>query len=241
MNISQIDLNSMKHRATFLFVLLVLSYPLTAQDKPQSANKPSIEQLMGENIRKLKSGMLLVRLQTKENSVSALRKAGQEAQAAQVEKKQAAYNLEIIAAFRSSFKFCPVYFFSSSYSELVRAGNLAEVVFVNDSLLPDPSIKPDRSGFLTAEFGILEPDTAAYFQGHYYYYGEQGREERSAYAGGADQRLPVLRIMDERFVQLTDPFPYYVRTYQEQPDEKKINKAVVKMNARLAQFYDRNQ
>lgn len=118
-----------------LIVLLatIISNQSQAQQQPQSEHK-SIDQLMREKIVLLKNGALLVRMQTKENSIKALRDGGNLEQANQVETKQQAFNKEVIAAFRSEFKFCPVYFFPSHYSENILGGNVSAVVFLNDSM-----------------------------------------------------------------------------------------------------------
>ena len=133
-------------------LLLLVPVSLSAQDSSLTKHM-TLEQLMEEKIRELKNGALLVRLQTKETSISALRKAGNDEQANQVEAKQTTYNKEIIAAFKSDFNFCPVYFFQSHYTENLKAGNFEEVVFVNDSLVPDPDIRCTQTVYLTAEFG----------------------------------------------------------------------------------------
>jgi len=54
---------------------------------------------------------LLARLQTRELAINALRKAGKEAEANEIEKLQKAINKDILKAFRLNFKFAPVYFF----------------------------------------------------------------------------------------------------------------------------------
>lgn len=219
-----------------LIVLLLSPVFLIAQDQNLSGNM-TLEQLMEEKIRELKNGALLVRLQTKENSISALRRAGNEEQANQVEAKQAAYNKEIIAAFKSDFNFCPVYFFQSHYTEYILAGNLDEVVFVNDSLVPDPDIRCTQTVYLTAEFGPLDPDTAAYYEGRYYDYSKEGLSKQTSYYGGADMGFDALKIMNNQFLQLKKPFPYYVRTFDSLPVERKLSKAVAKMNKQLTDYY----
>jgi len=188
---------------------------------------------MQQKIILLKNGALLVRLQTKENSISALREAGNEKVASQVAEKQIAFNKNIISAFRKNFTFCDVYFFESRYSEMVLNGRYDQVVFVNDSLQADPNIKCTKE-FLTAEFSVLEADTAAYFESDYFGYGGANK----SYHGGPDLGFDVLKIMNNKFVQLRDPFPYYVRTYDPMPVMEKLERVVVKMNKKLNSFYE---
>jgi len=226
----------MKTKLSLLILISIMPFLSIAQNEPSGRNM-TLEQLMQEKIRVLKNGALLVRLQTKENSITALRKAGNETQAKQVEDKQMAYNKDIIAAFRSEFHFCPVYFFTSNYSENLMAGNVGEVVFVNDKLVPDPSIKVTQPDFLTAEFGTLDADTAAYYESQYYEYGNKDIGKSDSYYGGANMGFDALRIMNSRLVQLKKPFPYYVRTYESLPVARKISKAVAKMNKQLNEYY----
>ncbi len=223
-----------------MMILLLAPVSLSAQDLSFTRNM-TLEQLMEEKIRKLKNGALLVRLQTKEQSIDALRKAGNEEQARQVEAKQIAYNKEVIAAFRKEFTFCPVYFFPSQYSDTLRSGAVNSVVFVNDSLVPDPSIRVLQTDFLTAEFGTLDPDTVAYYEGKYYDYSGDGLDKQKSYYGGADMGFAALRIMNSYFVQLKKPFPYYVKTYESLPVERKMAKAVAKMNKQLEEYYKLNK
>jgi hypothetical protein len=224
---------------TFLFLLLVPEFVL-AQNQ-QSDKKMSIDELMQEKIRLLKDGALLVRLQTKTNSINALKQAGNIEKANQVEVQQKTFNKTVIAAFRSQFNFCPVYFFESQYSEKLLEGKMEEVIFLNDNLQPDQSIHIAQKEFLTAEIGPIESDTAAYFDDKHYDYSGKGLEKEKGYYSGADMGFDALKIMNSRFVQLKKPFPYYVRTYDPYPSEKKLKKVVTKMNTQLTDYYLRNK
>ena len=47
----------------------------------------------------------------------------------------------------------------------------------------------------------------------------------------------ALKIMNSQFLQLKKPFPYYVRTYDSLPVERKLSKAVAKMNQQQDDYY----
>lgn len=224
----------------FITILLFISVSVFAQEK-QPTGRKKIQQLMQEKIMVLKNGALLVRLHTKENSIEALRNSGNATQARHVENKQTAFNREVIDAFRSDFKFCPVYFFSSKYSENVASGNMEGVIFYNNYLVEDTSIKFVQSDFLTAEFGPLDPDTASYYDGEYYDRSGKSLEEKDAQYGGTNLSMEVLKFMSKQFIQLQDPFPYYVRTYDTLPIERALPKAVARMNKKLDKYYDQNK
>ena len=220
-----------------IFFILLFFFPsiVTAQENAGDPSK-SIQTLMAEKIRLLKNGALLFRLHTKENSIAALRDAGNQETADKIENQQQEFNKNLIAAFREKYNFSPVYFFTSDYTDTLLSGNISHVVFVNDSLDPDPSIKLTQSGFLIAEAGTLEPDTGVYFEGQYYDYSEK-RQKKESYYGSSNMGLDAIRIMNDRFVQLTNPFPYYLRLYTSMPVPRKIEVAVEKLNTEFNKYY----
>jgi hypothetical protein len=225
-----------------VFLLLLFGFNCSAYLPSDSihARPRSREEIMKEQIIKLKKGVLLVRLNTKKNSIDALMKNGQTEQAEQLRKKQSNYNKQIIGAFRNNFRFCPFYFFLSDQTENVQAKEFKKVIFLNDSLQPDSSFKLINNNFLIAEFGIISQDTAKYFSNYYYENSKDGPHKKTQYYGGPDLRFEALRILSEQFVQLTDPFPYYVKASGSSTDVRKMNKVVLKMNNKLEQYYKEN-
>lgn len=163
----------------------------------------------GEQINQLKNGALLVRLQTKNKSISALRKNGNDKLADKIETEQKSRNMEIVSAFKAGFNFCPVYFFFSDDSQNIRERQFDKVVFLSKSLLPDTTIKFTKDHFLTAEFGTTDGDTS----------------------------FGALIIKSDQLIQLKRPFPYYVRTFGSLPIKRSAYKTVKKMNKKLHQFY----
>jgi hypothetical protein len=223
-----------------LLLFFILSQAAVAQETGKNKYiSPEAQTIayMKDQIKQLKNGALLVRLQTRSNTIDAMKKNGQNELAEEVSRKQSVYNKEIIAAFKNNFTFCPVYFFFSNHSDQILNEKINEVVFLNDSLQPDPGIKLNNMKFLTAEFGPIEPDTAKYFSNYTTYPGEKGQEKRSEYYGGADTGLNGLKIMNNKFIQLKDPFPYYARTSGSPPSKKNLFKAVSKMNNKLLSYY----
>jgi hypothetical protein len=87
--------------------------------KGKSKRKKRLE-VAHDQIEKLKSGFLLVRLKTSENSINALEKVGRVKKANRLQSKQEKENLKIINAFKYRFDFCDVYYFLSHDSEKVR-------------------------------------------------------------------------------------------------------------------------
>ena len=208
----------------------------TGQTRAGSAPQP--EAIAREQITRLHDGALLVRLHTKNKSITALRNIGKTKEADEVEKKQAEYNLNIVSAFKLNFSFCPVYFFYSDYSTNIIEKQFDQVVFLNDSLRADPNINFDFKSFLTADFGIIEQDTARYFDYKSLEMDTTGAATlTNNYYGGADMSFGALIIRSDKLMQLRDPFPYYVRTFDSLPTARNLGKVVKKMNTKLNDFY----
>ena len=193
---------------------LGVSFALTHRtDKPQSYRRKKIEASRNQ-IKRLKSGVLLIRLRTSTNTINALRQAGKNDKADKLQVKQEAENKKIINAFKNYFSFCDVRFFSSNHSQLVKEKQFNHI-FLNDSLAIDTSIKLDAQvPFLVAEFGYIEPDTNKIFSHYAYEPAENGNLKKTAkhYSTSTEIDFYALRIMDENFIQLNKPFPYYTRT-----------------------------
>jgi hypothetical protein len=226
-----------------LVLLLFLNSTIgISQDTPTKKKKVSFRRQLNastkEQINQLKDGALLVRLKTKNLTITALRNADRNKQADAIEKKQAEFNLNIISAFRANFNFCPVYFFYSDYSSNVKERKFDSVMFLNDSLRPDTTIKFTGKTFLVAEFGTIEQDTAKNFS-HYSYEPNTDwtLKEVSHYYGSTDFGFEALIIRSDQFVQLRHPFPYYTRTFDPMPRKQVLNKAVRRMNRKLTSFY----
>jgi len=232
-----------KYAFAFLFSLIFIFTKLqvSAQDKNEGVSyKERKNVVMKEQISILKTGALLVRLKTKSNSVNALMEIGDTTGAKNIIEKQNQFNKNIITAFRNYYKFSPVYFFTSNFSDTIRKHKLHEVIFVNDELKPDPAIKPTPQGFLIAEFGNVTQDTASYLSGTYLTQTDEGLKRDESYYGGTDTKIQAFVIMSDQFVQLCDPFPYYSRVRKTNPKQKDLDKSVKRMNENFFNYYKVN-
>src|SRR5205085_11075623 len=92
-----------------ILYLLLFSFSCSGAVLSDSSNvrHRNREEIMKEQIIKLKNGVLLVRLNSKKNSIDALIKNGQTEKAEQIRTNQAKYNKQVIKAFRINFTFCP--------------------------------------------------------------------------------------------------------------------------------------
>jgi hypothetical protein len=238
---SAVKLPSMNKIRLLLFFLILCNFGI-AQENTQVKKKVSFKKQVNAaakvQINQLKNGALLVRLKTKKPTIAALRKIGREKQAIAMEEKQAKFNVDIIKAFKLNFNFCPTYFFYSDYSIKVREKEFDKVVFLNDSLKPDSSIKFLNTSFLVAEFGVLQQDTARHIS-HYTYESAKNfsLKQETHYYGGPSLGLDGLIISSDQLIQLRHPFPYFNRTLDPMPKSSVLNRAVRKMNKKLHKFY----
>jgi len=239
-------LNRRSHMSKYFTALLAFLFAFTvyANDAAGSVNKENRKQQKIraiEQIRQLKDGALLVRLHTRENSITALRNSGNDQMAGELESVQREYNRGIVKAFNAEFDFCTVYFFYSNQSESILNKQFDDVVFLNAQLLPDTSVTFEAGTYLTAEFGTTGTDTAKHFSHYSYKPGSNPNTGRvKNYYGSSKMEISALIIKNEQFVQLLRPFPYYVRIYESLPFERSTEKAVRKMNRKLHGFYNKN-
>ncbi len=225
-----------------LIAVLFLSAAVLAQTesthKKLSAQK-QVKLLCKQQINFLKNNALVVRLQTKKNSIEALIRSGKYEKADKLLKEQNTTNALIISAFKSSFNFCPVYFVLSNNSALLADKQFDKLTFLNDNMQPDTTIKFAKKDFLLAEFTVKEQDTAKYFDGYYDVHTKNGIEKQPRYYGSSDMGVWGLVVKSEQFVQLRHPFPYFVRMFSTLPLESGYKRTVAKLNSKLDHYYKR--
>lgn len=194
-------------------------------------------ELARSEILKLKNGVLIVRLKTKQSSIDALMKMNLHFKAEKVRRKQELVNLEIVKSFRKYFVFCPVYFIMSDQSKAMMEKRNDEVVFLNDSLLPDSFIKFPIKDYFIAEFGTIESDRSSYVKI------TDSTEAISPpnYYAVSGNRIAALLIYDKEFKPIFRPFPYYTRTFETFPIRRGRKKVVRKMNKKLVVFYNKSK
>lgn len=179
-------------------------------------------------IKDLKEGMLLVRLKTSEKKIAAFEKRGDFVKAEKVKNMQRLENLEIVDAFKNYYNYSKVYFFFANETERILEGQW-NGVFLNDSLLRDPSINPEKtSKWFIGEFDYLETDTARHWE-RSYYNRDTKRLEPVYWGTSADYYRRSFVVRDQNQIQLKRPFPYYVSCKTEETSDP----AVLVFNASL--------
>lgn len=190
-----------------------------------------------QQIKQFKDGALFVRIRNRDLEVEYLKKYGRIEEARKVERKRRELNQRLIRAFNANFDFCPVYFFFSHDSKHIRLGQFDSVGFVDTSLNVIDTIRPNPSYYLTAELGKVVADTAKFFGGYRTVESEDGLVQQPIYHTGPDAGFKGLIIKSDQFIQLVHPFPYYVRTYFEHPNERRMMWYVKKLNAALHEYH----
>lgn len=215
--------------------------PLDTIPKRKDYSKKNFEVAIAlYQIESLKNGVLLVRLQTKQKAIDHFISIGNDDAANRVKQKQEDVNAQIISAFKKSYDFTNVYFFSSEYSNQVRAHKLDSVPFIDKHIVDKRNRDPTNMTFLTAELTTLEADTATARFNSYDY---DGKEKGSA-SVSSNMGISALIFKSDQFVQLSDPFPYYVRGYTGflqklfgiNKNIRKLSKIVAKANGYLKRF-----
>ncbi|MBL4668292.1 MAG: hypothetical protein JKY30_03405 [Flavobacteriales bacterium] len=213
--------------------IIFSSTAFTQNDKKTSFRKQrkinAKEQIIG-----LKNGILLVRLKTNKKSIEAMREHGRTILANKTEGKLKNRNAYIIYAFKTSFDFCPVYFFYSSDSKHIRNNHLDSVSFLNDSLKIDKSITVNDTNYYVAEFGHIEPTETIDYQSSVYV---PKKETRNTYTGSSDFSFKAVIVKDKMFKQLNKPFPYYSKESSSPKKKENINAAITKLNLILKKYY----
>lgn len=179
---------------------------ITATVNNYLLNRKEKNELAIQQIKMLEKSALIVRLHSNEILIKKLEESNNSKLVEVIKTKTKAKNESIINAFKTSFNFCPVFFIFSNQSDLIINKKFKDVTFLNQFAELDTNIKFSYCGFLTGEFGYL------------------------------DQNISALKINDQYFKELSSPFPYYVFTYQNLLQKRKLNKSISKLNEKLVEF-----
>ena len=181
---------------------------IIAQDKDAQRKRAN------ESIVQLKTGALLVQLQSKQISIDAYIEKGYESIAEEIAQEQKEGNIRIIQAFKESFHFCEVYFFLSDQVAEVKEKRWDKVNFINADYKEDPGIILEESFYMVAVYSSTA-DTVY----------------KSLLSFSA------IIMKDDSFVELTKPFPYYLKMPENILSLKKLKKKIYNYDKKLRSFY----
>lgn len=197
-------------RLSFLFLFTLGSLAIIGQSDCQVTVQENID------LNYLKNGALLVRLQTRNPSIAALKERGMEDKALILEQEQAAENKELIRAFKQEYRFSPVYFFFNTETDQLLDGNYGLITLVNDRLQADETISFPEGNFLIAELSYLK------------------------YPGENRTGFHALILKDACLKQLKKPFPYFSRTFKSL-GFRKTDEVVRILETKLRKYEERIQ
>ena len=223
----------MKKHSLFL-IIMVLPFLSFAQNTPPSNEE--LRQRANHSFVVLKENVLLVRLKSNIKKINALKEYGYDIKAKEFQNNQDVENKKIIKSFKDEFSFCDTYFFFSENSNLVRAKDFSEPIFLDGNLEVDPSVVLPTDSFLIAEFGHVMSDPGPY-KDFYISDSEDGFNKRTSYWAGPNLRFGALIVMNDQFVQIRRPFPRYARTFASFPFFKRsIVNTVARLNTKLFKY-----
>lgn len=221
-------------RILTLFFAFLFSFSALAQQEDEADIKNRTVRAIVQ-VRRLKQGALLVRLFEKEKQIALLQKQGKSASVIQAYKdKIDKQNNEIIDAFKTNFKFCPVYFFYAKDSEHVKNRDFKNVHFIEKSG-EELENTLTNNYFYTADLSELKVDTINYITS----VDSRDESDNRIVTRGKKSNIGYesITIRSDQFVDLLTPFPYSTRTYKDLPLFKRsIAKTVSKLNFKLERF-----
>lgn len=192
-----------------------------------------------QNIYLLREGSLLVRLDVQQPKIDYFTRYNNIEEVERIREEVRAEGLAIMDAFRTYYFFCKVYFFSSEDSRNLLQEGPDAVTFFNDSLKPDPNIRPATEAYFVAEFSFVEQDTTSYYSGSTPTPNDENNPEGKTYYGGSKTSKPALVIRDKEFLQLRDPFPFYVGYSYFGRVKKRYRLPVKKLQEQLEAYYNK--
>ncbi len=199
-----------------IIVLVLISWMNKVKAQDENANKKRANAA----IVQLKSGALLVQLQSKQISIDAYIEKGYQSIAEDIAQKQKEGNIRIMTAFRESFHFCDVYFFLSDQVDEVKEKKFDKLMFINENYEKDLSIKLEDSFYMIAVYSKT---------------GETNKDKQYQ----SIMSFNAMIIKDEDFIEMTKPFPYYLKMPEEIPSLKKLKKKVYNYDKKLRTFFYR--
>jgi hypothetical protein len=229
----------MRYALILLFFVSLVPYISYSQEPEKKKLRPGgrkeRKQQAREQIMNLKDGTLLIRLETRKPTIEALKKQGKNQKASQLEIQVQQEHEHILNAFRLYFDFCNTACFYSHYSPMITERKFEQVRSIR---FPEKEIGQSVEYFLVAEFGNLNEDTLKRFS-HYSLERTSDHTLKKVpnYYGGPNLGMSALLMMNDRFIQLKDPFPYYVRFCKALPYKRAVKRAVKRLNRKLHKYY----
>ena len=169
------------------------------------------------SIDNLKTGVLIVRLKSKQNAINALLKTGRTKKARELKEEIDHYNKKVIKSFKNHYTFSKVYFFYSKHTQSVKEKKF-DSIFLNEKLEEDSSItlNPESDFYMIGDFDNVRTLT-----------------DEGEYSNQSSLISEAFVIKDSDFDQMPRPFPLFVRT----GNKGLITYQIIKLNEKFHNFY----
>ncbi|MDI9341093.1 MAG: hypothetical protein QM534_11040 [Sediminibacterium sp.] len=209
-------------------------------------------------IKELKDGAIIVRLQTNKLAIEKLRKAGNEEGAVKKENETIALNKLYYRAFTNHFRFCKLYFIYTTSTDSLLKG-VRKGIFLDSNLVTNDSIKLDVAYYLLADKDVVYNSSIGFVSE------EQAPKVREA---GTPTKQAFIVLKNKYGHQLKNPFPYFVlynsffksegldKDYivaiqkngqvvnvplDKQYRQERLNKMAMNLSRELGRFYEENK
>lgn len=209
----------MKHLLILVFGLLPFLF--FAQDPTVRENidlRQEDRSKARQDIYRLKNTALIVRIKTNSNKIDYYRKHGNDKEADKIYEQTWHFNKMLRTAIDSMFNFCPVFYFPDTFSMQIADNQFDKVQFYNENFQLTKDVQLIDSNFFVAEYA---------------YTMDSERLE-------TNMGVPAFVIMDHRFNQLREPFPYYSKFSDRSVNINKLCSRIKTLNEQLLQFLNKN-
>lgn len=179
----------MKKSTSILILLMICSCLFAQENQGDELSKVSRKKkdIAKQAVINLRTGVLLVRLNTADKQLELLEKMGLDEKYKEIKAEQQEQNESITSAFSTLLKFPnKVYYFYSDNTTKVINGEFKGILMDNDLNIVD--IESLNDFYLIADFTRTE-----------------------------NLGIPALVVYDAQMNQMDPPFPYYTRTFESLP------------------------
>ncbi len=189
----------------------------------------------------LKTGGILVRLKTNENTLKALQGKNDKL-AERIIQERDKRNLMIINAFKK-FSYCEVYFFYDTNSISILEQKFNHVLF-DENFQKVQMVSLDNN-YLIANFNttIENKDTVEYDNILYSSRNSEGKlrvnNAKVLYSTDMEGGVDALTLYLPDFIELQAPFPYYARTYENLPFiTRSYDETVLRLQYKIVKYME---
>lgn len=226
----------------FLILFHFASFAQNATVKTPIEMQRAAKKEASEQIKLLSNSVILFRLDSKSEQIAYYEKYNNIHAAEKLKAQTRTFNLKVIQCFRKSFSFCPVYFFEDIHSNALVAGEIDKVVFYNDSLIPDASLKiPPGTTYFIAEHSVTRDEDGDQFRSDSYITSDtSGTVKKTRYYDDGNLGVQALVLMDSKFNQLQRPFPYYHKLATMNISSSRLNVKIKAWDLKFTNFLKEN-